>query len=139
MVVLSKYGGGFYEYDPTHLVEIKSIFPARPYTARTGMPKHIEWPEFRRGQRIAKAVLDEGTSCASAVKKYASILGMPERTKKERIVKYLNVMGFYEEIFDKNLGTWDGFFDNSWQSFLREYTNYECTAHMFKVLSDRKN
>ena len=98
----------------------------------------MNWPEYKRGKRLAMAALKAGVSCKQAVKSFSSILNLPELSKKERLLKYLTIMGFNEEIFDKNLGAWDGLFDNSWQNFLDEWTDFELVAATFEVLRERR-
>lgn len=120
-----------------HLLDMKKMFPSRPFQGN-GMPQHIDWPEYKRGTKLAKSALKPGTSCAETLKSFSSILNLPKYSKKERLSKYLTVMGFNEEIFDKNLGTWDGLFDNTWQNFLNDWTDYELVAEMFKVLWERR-
>jgi len=87
------------------------LFPDRPfevYPDSPGVwvwyPKHNDWPEYKRGERVGIALRQKKTSVKKALAFLKRWSKMPEKTNRQVYRKLVVLGGFHEGLSDSNSG-----------------------------------
>lgn len=117
------------------MIELKKMFSRQPWKKTSiydkslekhdpffrMMPNYEKWTFYKKGEKLAKKIKKKGT--IRDLISYLTYTRMDEKTKKDKIIKYLILASFDQELMGGDGNLYERFQNMDFSKVLKVYTN----------------